>query len=790
MIYRTHVTIVNTNSLLLEFHSIELIFNGEFQITNIFHTSQLYIGGLHNCFMNQSRPMLMFVLLLLSTFTPLMADEVRDQQSLEYPQILLSGSESPFEVNNTELSIEVYDEAYVDTSISIDSLGHVHLVKSESYYDDGLIPSSLIYSTNSSGSWVSITIDDVGQFTDSSMALDSNDKIHITYQSINGLLKYATNLNGIWETSIIQDIHPDMFVGYSNNIFIDENNHVHVSYANTYYQTDPNWGSKNQLIMYANNIEGFWNITESSYVTLAYDTAVVVDSDMHVYIGYYRFDYFLIHHNNTIDGDWTSCYVLSGASSKFSFEIDSNDVIHITYVIGSRTLGYASQSADNLPTSSSDYFETTIIDQNLGYYGGKNSMTIDSKNNLHVAYYDDENLAIKYATMRDNGLWNISSIDSINQIDTYYSSIDIAVEQNGNAHMFYQTWQWSDTGYSEGLMKYSRISYLDLDGDGVNYIFDKCPDINPLEFDLDGDGCVDDDDGDGIGNSLDQCEGYDDIIDIDQDGIVDGCDDLIDNDDDGVANEIDQFPEDSSEINDSDSDGIGDNADEDDDNDGVQDNLDAFPNNASESSDTDGDGIGNNADDDDDNDGYTDALETSFQNGSLCSSDPLDSNSTPLNNSLINSSDYAYMEFDETGLCEIYYDLDGDEIIDLEDMCPNEFANTTDGCPIKVEEVVSDSSSSDTIMIVSGTIGFIILGAVIVMLVIRRRRESELENEFDEDERLYEQMSSSGRSWELELPPVTARGEITDGYETIEYPKGSDNWYYRDHDTGKWNQWT
>ena len=148
------------------------------------------------------------------------------------------------------------------------------------------------------------------------------------------------------------------------------------------------------------------------------------------------------------------------------------------------------------------------------------------------------------------------------------------------------------------------------------------------------------------------------------------------------------------------------------------------------------------------------------------------------------------MEFDETGLCEIYYDLDGDEIIDLEDMCPNEFANTTDGCPIKVEEVVSDSSSSDTIMIVSGTIGFIILGAVIVMLVIRRRRESELENEFDEDERLYEQMSSSGRSWELELPPVTARGEITDGYETIEYPKGSDNWYYRDHDTGKWNQWT
>ena len=44
-----------------------------------------------------------------------------------------------------------------------------------------------------------------------------------------------------------------------------------------------------------------------------------------------------------------------------------------------------------------------------------------------------------------------------------------------------------------------------------------------------------DSDGDGVGDNSDQCEGYDDSIDIDDDGIIDGCDDLIDSDGDGVG---------------------------------------------------------------------------------------------------------------------------------------------------------------------------------------------------------------------------------------------------------------
>jgi hypothetical protein len=66
---------------------------------------------------------------------------------------------------------------------------------------------------------------------------------------------------------------------------------------------------------------------------------------------------------------------------------------------------------------------------------------------------------------------------------------------------------------------------------------------------------------------------------------------------------------------DSDSDGIGDNADPDDDNDGVEDSNDAFPLDPYESEDSDDDGIGDNADSDDDNDGISDEVENAHPNG-------------------------------------------------------------------------------------------------------------------------------------------------------------------------------
>ena len=112
---------------------------------------------------------------------------------------------------------------------------------------------------------------------------------------------------------------------------------------------------------------------------------------------------------------------------------------------------------------------------------------------------------------------------------------------------------------------------------------------------------------DGIGNGS-----SDEIIDSDGDGVGDNIDafpndstETKDFDGDGVGDNKDAFPEDNSENLDSDNDGIGDNADvfptdptetKDSDSDGVGDNSDAFPSNPSETKDSDSDGVGDNAD--------------------------------------------------------------------------------------------------------------------------------------------------------------------------------------------------
>ena len=86
------------------------------------------------------------------------------------------------------------------------------------------------------------------------------------------------------------------------------------------------------------------------------------------------------------------------------------------------------------------------------------------------------------------------------------------------------------------------------------------------------------------------------LLDTDSDGLPNSCNisclalglvEDSDDDNDGIVDAADDFPLDSTETIDSDSDGIGDNADPDDDNDGVLDVDDAFPFDPTESSDSD-----------------------------------------------------------------------------------------------------------------------------------------------------------------------------------------------------------
>ena len=190
----------------------------------------------------------------------------------------------------------------------------------------------------------------------------------------------------------------------------------------------------------------------------------------------------------------------------------------------------------------------------------------------------------------------------------------------------------------------------DLDGDGTTNDLDDFPFSQDESTDTDGDGLGDNSDPD------DDNDGYQDLVDefplngaewSDNDGDCqsiaqesqttttgNGCGDNSDPDDDNDewtdSDELECGTNPYSSIlfpPDFDGDGICDILDDDDDDDGYNDSYDAFQFDPTEWIDTDGDGTGNEADDDDDGDGWPDSDESS-----ICSSDPLDANSVPLDN--------------------------------------------------------------------------------------------------------------------------------------------------------------
>ena len=86
------------------------------------------------------------------------------------------------------------------------------------------------------------------------------------------------------------------------------------------------------------------------------------------------------------------------------------------------------------------------------------------------------------------------------------------------------------------------ILVFDSDGDGVSDEFDLCPEINATMLDNNSDGCLDDSDGDGLIDSIDECPGTQ----IGQNVSSTGCSDsqlmLLDSDSDGVSDFDDICP--------------------------------------------------------------------------------------------------------------------------------------------------------------------------------------------------------------------------------------------------------
>ena len=346
----------------------------------------------------------------------------------------------------------VIDVGSVDnqSSIAIDSNGYMHI----SYRDS--TNKTLMYATDKSGSWVTTTVDSTSNSgTQSKIALDSNDNVHIVHFSWpNWNLRYTSNSSGSWVSTILDS----GYSGHSPSIVIDSNDNIHISHV---------WLSSAYKMRYGTNSSGSWIFTSvSNFTTLHYPsafsatTSMVLDSNEIPHITYTCHgptDRDLCYTTNA-SGSWVWQTLETSGNIGYdnSISIDSNNYLHISY--------YDQTNGDlRYATNKSGSWVYTSIDQ-TGDVGQDTSIGIDSDDNVHISYYDETNRNLKYAT-NSSGIWVNSTIDSHLDIGTSLSSAasgstSIFVESNDRVHISYQESVSSTDG---------NLRYVIVDNNNSNY---------------------------------------------------------------------------------------------------------------------------------------------------------------------------------------------------------------------------------------------------------------------------------------------------------------------------------
>jgi hypothetical protein len=340
--------------------------------------------------------------------------------------------------------------------------------------------------------WTKVEVDSgggaAGIYAWTSLALDGNDAVHISYRTDTypegSSIKYATNSSGTWSTSTIEQ----MSMAYwrtGTSTTIDKVGSPHVVYSN---------GTE---IKHAFLSSGSWVKETLSSEGLAYGVDSANDLSGQLRACYFESDgsvYFNLTHAYRTPSGWNSTVIVTNQSmNSISMLVDNQGKTRICYTpwtasAGDFTAWYARLDG-GVETISEVYPNAVLADMaidskrdchvvfidrsgdtdRLMYISSNNgtwqpssltsiddrdcwdpSITIDSKNKVYVSYTAaDGDLTLLRCAVKTSDGWKKQTIDKTSTSDIAFVSTSIAVDSAGIAHISY--WRGS-------------ASYLDPDG--------------------------------------------------------------------------------------------------------------------------------------------------------------------------------------------------------------------------------------------------------------------------------------------------------------------------------------
>jgi hypothetical protein len=266
--------------------------------------------------------------------------------------------------------------------------------------------------------WFTTTLDRSAGFC--SLALDSYQRPHISYQDYGGGLMYARWDGASWQKQKISIRAKE--IGFYTSIALDQNDHPSIGF----YEIDDAEGSRVARLRTVTWNGKFWALTtvDSTLGTGKFNS-IAVDSQGHPHIAYATVNY-------------------ENASLRYAYWNGESWKAEIL-------------EGEGKPGSSC----------------WSVSMVLDKDDNPHITYTDVPHLLVKYATKKD-GHWRIEAVDSLAR-EGYPDRNGIALDDQGNPYMSYydagagllkmahrQGQRWAtevvDSGYA-GLQSSLRIDH-------------------------------------------------------------------------------------------------------------------------------------------------------------------------------------------------------------------------------------------------------------------------------------------------------------------------------------------